>query len=74
MMINKLSSFNVTIREGFYNVDTVLHTSLHSSGKATLHNTAHTTALTAFTLPTIAINTTSFQGITVRKHNSIPMK
>jgi hypothetical protein len=74
MRINKFSSFNITIKEGFYTVNTVLHIFLDSSGKATLHNIAHTTGLPALTLPTTAINTTSFQGITVQKHNSIPLK
>jgi hypothetical protein len=74
MMIKKLSSFNIIIKEGSYTVNIVLHTLLHSSGKATLHNTAHTTGLTALTLPTTVINTNSFQGIRVWKHNSIPMQ
>jgi hypothetical protein len=65
MMINKLSSFNVTIKEGFYTVNTVPYTLLHSSGEPTLHNAAYTTGLTALTLLTTAFNTTSFQGITV---------
>lgn len=74
MMINKLSSFNATMKTGFYTVNTVLHTLLHRAWKVTLQNTAHTTGLTALTIPIIAIYTISFQGITEWKHNSIQMK